>query len=446
MMFLKVIKVLIFKLFILLALWRCSSNDEPPLNNQIDIDFIKTFGGSNNESAKSITKTSDGGYAILGYTQSLDGDVINKTNTSYDYWLLKFDQNHNLQWQKTYGGSGDDRGNEVIQTTDGGYAILGYSQSNDGDVSENFGFSDYWVSKLDASGNILWEKSLGYAGTDTGISIKETNDLGFLLTGVLDVTASGGNGNSKNTKINHAGGDYWVIKLNMAGDKQWSKYYGGTFTDTPYDVIETEDNGYIIVGSSDSADVDISSSQGTYDFWVIKINSTGTMVWEKSFGGSEIDEAFSIIKSSDGNYVIVGDTRSNDKNVSHNNGASDLWIIKISPSGNLLWEKTFGGTSFDAGRSISNTSDNGFLISGSSRSMDGDLTTNQGQNDVWVIKIDSNGSLLWQKSLGGSNIDFAYDAIALDDNSFIVIGESSSADKDIQENKGFTDLLIAKLK
>jgi len=445
-MFLKVIKVLIFKLFILLALWRCSSNDEPPLNNQIDIDFIKTFGGSNNESAKSITKTSDGGYAILGYTQSLDGDVINKTNTSYDYWLLKFDQNHNLQWQKTYGGSGDDRGNEVIQTTDGGYAILGYSQSNDGDVSENFGFSDYWVSKLDASGNILWEKSLGYAGTDTGISIKETNDLGFLLTGVLDVTASGGNGNSKNTKINHAGGDYWVIKLNMAGDKQWSKYYGGTFTDTPYDVIETEDNGYIIVGSSDSADVDISSSQGTYDFWVIKINSTGTMVWEKSFGGSEIDEAFSIIKSSDGNYVIVGDTRSNDKNVSHNNGASDLWIIKISPSGNLLWEKTFGGTSFDAGRSISNTSDNGFLISGSSRSMDGDLTTNQGQNDVWVIKIDSNGSLLWQKSLGGSNIDFAYDAIALDDNSFIVIGESSSADKDIQENKGFTDLLIAKLK
>jgi hypothetical protein len=445
-MFLKVIKVLIFKLFILLALWRCSSNDEPPLNNQIDIDFIKTFGGSNNESAKSITKTSDGGYAILGYTQSLDGDVINKTNTSYDYWLLKFDQNHNLQWQKTYGGSGDDRGNEVIQTTDGGYAILGYSQSNDGDVSENFGFSDYWVSKLDASGNILWEKSLGYAGTDTGISIKETNDLGFLLTGVLDVTASGGNGNSKNTKINHAGGDYWVIKLNMAGDKQWSKYYGGTFTDTPYDVIETEDNGYIIVGSSDSADVDISSSQGTYDFWVIKINSTGTMVWEKSFGGSEIDEAFSIIKSSDGNYVIVGDTRSNDKNVSHNNGASDLWIIKISPSGNLLWEKTFGGTSFDAGRSISNTSDNGFLISGSSRSMDGDLTTNQGQNDVWVIKIDSNGSLLWQKSLGGSNIDFAYDAIDLDDNSFIVIGESSSADKDIQENKGFTDLLIAKLK
>ena len=164
------------------------------------------------------------------------------------------------------------------------------------------------------------------------------------------------------------------------------------------------------------------------------------------FGGSEIDEAFGIIKSSDGNYVIVGDTRSNDKNVSHNNGASDLWIIKISPSGNLLWEKTFGGTSFDAGRSISNTSDNGFLISGSSRSMDGDLTTNQGQNDVWLLKIDSSGNLLWQKSLGGSNIDFAYDALELQDNSFIVIGESSSADKDIQENKGFTDLLIAKLK
>ena len=445
-MFLEIIKFLIFKLFFLSLLWSCSSNDETPPNNPIEIDFIKTFGGSNNESAKSITKTSDRGYAILGYTQSMDGDVNNKVNNSYDYWLLKFDQNNNLQWQKTYGGSGDDRGNELIQTTDGGYAILGYSQSNDGDVSENFGFSDYWVSKLDASGNILWKNSLGYAGTDIGISLIETNDLGFLLTGVLDVTASDGNGNSKNTKINHAGGDYWVIKLNTTGEKQWSKYYGGSFTDTPYDAIETEDNGYIIVGSSDSADVDISSNQGTYDFWVIKINNTGTLVWEKSFGGSEIDEAFGIIKSSDGNYVIVGDTRSNDKDVSQNNGASDLWVIKIDPSGNLLWEKTYGGTSFDAGRSISNTSDNGFLISGSSRSMDGDLTTNQGQNDVWLLKIDSSGSLLWQKSLGGSNIDFAYDALELQDNSFIVIGESSSADKDIQENKGFTDVLIAKLK
>ncbi|MFH6767607.1 hypothetical protein V8G56_02575 [Gaetbulibacter aquiaggeris] len=445
-MFLQNIKVLIFKLFFLSLLWSCSSINETPPNNPIQIEFIKTFGGSNNESAKSITKTSDRGYAILGYTQSMDGDVINKVNNSYDYWLLKFDQNNNLQWQKTYGGSGDDRGNEVIQTTDGGYAILGYSQSNDGDMSENFGFSDYWVSKLDASGNILWKKSLGYAGTDTGISIIETNDLGFLLTGVLDVTASEGNGNSKNTKINHAGGDYWVIKLNISGEKQWSKYYGGSFTDTPYDVIQTEDNGYIIVGSSDSADVDISSNQGTYDFWVIKIDNTGTLVWEKSFGGSEIDEAFSIVKSSDGNYIIVGDTRSNDKDISQNNGASDLWVVKITPSGNLLWEKTFGGTSFDAGRSISNTSDNGFLISGSSRSMDGDLTTNQGQNDVWVLKIDFNGSLLWQKSFGGSNIDFAYGALELEDNSFIIIGESSSADKDIPENKGFTDLIIAKLK
>lgn len=445
-MFLKIIKVLIFKLFILSLLWSCSSNDETLANNQIEIDFIKTFGGSNNESAKSITKTSDGGYAILGYTQSMDGDVINKVNNSYDYWLLKFDQNNNLQWQKTYGGSGDDRGNDVIQTNDGGFAILGYSQSNDGDVSENFGFSDYWVSKLDASGNILWQKSLGYAGTDNGISLLETTDLGFLLTGVLDVTASGGLGDSKSTKSQHAGGAYWAIKLNHFGEKQWSKYFGGNFTDTPYNVIETEDYGYIIVGSSDSADVDISSNQGTYDFWVIKINSTGTLVWEKSFGGSEIDEAFGISKTSDNNYIIVGDSRSNNLDVSENHGASDVWVIKISPSGNLLWKKTYGGTGFDAGRSISNTSDNGFLISGSSRSMDGDLTTNQGQNDVWVLKIDPNGSLLWQKSLGGSNIDFAYDAIELKDNSFIVIGESSSFDGDIQENKGFTDLLIVKMK
>ena len=382
---------------------------------------------------------------MLGYTQSIDGDITDKPLEGFDYWLLKFNAKQELQWSKTYGGSGDDRGHDIIQTTDGGFAIIGSSQSDDDDVTNNAGSQDYWIAKLDPSGTIIWQKSFGFPGLDNGISVIQTNDGGYLLNGVLDVTASGGEGNSRIAQ-RHAGGDYWTIKLDASGEKQWSKFYGGSFTDTPYDCIQTEDNGYIIVGSSDSNDVDISGNKGTYDFWVIKISSIGTLIWEKSFGGTEIDEARAITKSGDGNYIIAGDTRSNDLNVSANHGAADLWVIKISPLGELIWEKTFGGTSFDVARSIEKTQDNGFLISGSSRSADGDVTTNQGQNDAWVLKIDSNANLQWQKTIGGSDIDFAYDATQLSNGNVIAVGETNSNNADITLNKGFTDLLILTLK
>jgi hypothetical protein len=429
--------------------FNCSKNDDDKtsIGFKEEIDFVKTFGGSLNESAQSIIKTNDGGYAVLGYTQSMHGDVINKTNESFDYWLLKFDQNNALQWQKTYGGTDDDRGSAVIQTADNGYAVLGYSKSLDGDVSENAGANDFWVSKLDTTGTISWQKSFGFSGADNGISLIQTNDGGYLFTGVLDVSASNGEGNSKSVlSKKHAGGDYWAIKLNTSGEKQWSKFYGGTFTDTPYDVIQTEDNGYLIIGSTDSNDVDINNNKGSYDFWIVKISETGTLVWEKSFGGSEIDEARAITKSNDGNYIIVGDTRSNDLDVSDNNGAADLWVIKISTTGSLIWEKSFGGTSFDVGRSISKTQDGGFIISGSSRSADVDVSKNNGQNDAWILKIDANANLKWQKTIGGSEIDFAYDAVELDDKTIIVVGESNSSNFDISTNKGFTDLLIFKIK
>jgi hypothetical protein len=419
-----------------------SSQDTPPDST----GFVTTYGGSKNDRAQSITNTNDGGYAILGYTQSNDGDITNKPDEGYDYWVLKFDVNNTLQWSKTYGGSADDRGNSIVQTLDGGYAILGYSFSSDQDVTDNAGLQDYWLAKLNTSGDIMWQKSYGYSGLDNGLSFTQTNDNGFLLMGILDVTASGGAGNTKMNNFKHAGGDYWAIKVDANGSIQWSKYYGGSFTDTPYDVIKTEDNGYIIVGSSDSDDVDISNNLGEYDFWVIKIAETGELLWEKNYGGSQIDEARSIVATNDGNYLIVGDTRSNDINVSQNYGGADVWVIKISPSGELLWEKSFGGSSFDVSRSVKTTQDNGFLISGSSRSSDGDLTKNQGQNDAWVFKIDSEGSLIWQKSIGGSTIDYAYDVTELNDNSIITVGESESVDGDIMENKGFSDALIIKTK
>ena len=434
--------------FVVLFFINCSEdNDNSTTKDQdIEIDFITTLGGSKNESAQAIINTTDGGYAILGHAQSMDGDVTTKSNESYDYWLLKYDATNQLEWQKTYGGSADDRGADLIQTSDGGYVIVGKSKSNDFEVSENAGFDDFWVVKLDSNGSVYWENSFGFAGSDVPYSIIQTNDDGYLLTGVLDVSASNGQGDRNSILSRHAGGDYWVIKLNSNGVKQWSNYYGGSFTDTAYDAIQTEDDGYIIVGSSDSNDVDITNNKGTYDFWIIKISATGNLVWEKSFGGSEIDEAHAINKSADGNYLIAGDTRSSDLDISQNNGAADLWVIKITPEGTLLWEKTLGGSSFDVGRSVSKTQDNGFIISGSSRSTNASFSSNKVQNDAWVIKLNSCGDLEWQKTIGGSEVDFFYDTVELNDQTVVAVGDSNSSNEDIYENKGFTDLLILKLK
>lgn len=440
------------KLYILLLLasltFGCSNVEDLSVRGNSstgDIDFISTLGGSKNESAQSVIATTDGGYAILGFTQSNDEDITDKLDESFDYWILKFSSQDTIEWQKTYGGSDDDRGQEIIQTQDGGYAVIGTSASNDFDVSENNGSQDFWILKLDTQGNITWEKSFGFQGDDMGVSVIQTLDLGYLVTGVLDVTSSNGQGNTNRSVTRHAGGDYWAIKLDASGTFQWSRFFGGNFTDTAEGAIELPDGGFIIAGGSDSEDTDITGNKGTYDFWVIRINASGDLIWEKSFGGMETDEARAITQANDGNIVIAGETRSNTLDVSGNNGAADFWIIKIDTNGNLIWQKTLGGSGFDVARDISVTQDDGFLITGSSRSTDGDVSENKGQNDAWALKTDSSGNIQWEKSIGGTNIDFAYSIVELNNRSVIVVGDTTSDDEDIEENKGFTDLLLFKI-
>ena len=440
-------KYLLF--FAILIAYGCTESDltfNPVVANSDGApELVQTFGGSKNDVAKSVVATSDGGFAVLGYTQSMDGDVIGKTTENYDFWVLKFNSDALLEWNKTYGGTGDDRGNSLIETSDGGFALLGYSDSVDGDVTTNNGNRDFWVVKIDAFGTLTWQKSFGYAGADEGMSIIETSDNHFILSGVLDVTASGGEGNLGRFSTRHAGGDYWSIKITPTGNFVWSRYYGGSFNDNPAGVVENASNNLITVGGSDSNDVDITNNKGSYDFWVVKSTANGDIVWEKSFGGSEIDEARGIVSSGDGNHVIVGDTRSNEQDVSLNNGAADLWLVKISDDGEVLWNSSIGGSNFDVGRSIDLTFDGGFIIAGSSRSSDGDVLQNQGQNDAWIVKINAFGELLWETTVGGSEIDFAYDSVQLNNGSIIAVGETNSSDGDILENKGFTDVLIIKI-
>ena len=409
------------------------------------LELVQTFGGSKNDVAKSVVSTVDGGFAVLGYTQSLDGDITDKATEDYDFWMLKFNSEAQLEWNKTYGGSGDDRGSSIIETSDGGYALLGYSDSSDGDVSSNNGNRDFWLIKINDSGGVTWEKSFGYGGVDEGVSIIETSDNHLMLSGILDVTASGGEGNQGRFSTKHAGGDYWSIKISPTGDIVWSRFYGGSFTDSPAGISETLIGGFIKVGGSDSNDVDISNNKGSYDFWIVKSDVNGDIVWEKSFGGSEIDEARDIISDGNGNHIVVGDTRSNDQDVTFNNGAADLWAIKVSNNGELLWSTSIGGSNFDVARSISTTFNNEFIIAGSSRSSNGDVSKNQGQNDAWVLRLDNSGQLLWETTIGGSEIDFSYDAVQINNGTIVAVGETNSSNGDIIDNKGFTDLLIVQI-
>jgi len=438
-----------WQLLCLFFLFNCSNKEVFQISDTTEIadvlEFVETLGGSKNDAFNAVKATTDGGYITAGYTQSNNGDILEKTNTSFDFLISKFSSKNILEWQKTFGGSDDDRATAIVQTLDGGFAVLGFAKSTDIAVSENAGSKDFWLLKLTSNGNLLWEKSFGFSGADYGTDLIETKEGGFLITGVLDVSASDGQGSAKSTATKHSGGDYWAIKTDHTGALEWSRFFGGSFTEVPLGVLETDAHNFVIVGSSDSKDFNISNNKGSYDFWIIKISTEGTLLWEKSFGGSEIDEAKAITTTNDGNFIIVGDTRSTDKNVSKNNGAADIWVLKVSEEGTLLWEKTIGGTNFDVARAVSRTQDNGYLISGSSRSLDNGFE-NKGQNDALILKIDKNGNLLWKKTFGGSEIDFLYGVVELENTAIIAVGESSSSDQDIPENKGFTDALIIQIK
>ncbi|MBT8302668.1 MAG: hypothetical protein KJO63_15195, partial [Maribacter sp.] len=412
------------------------------------VEWIKNFGGSGEETAQAITATTDGGFAILGYTNSMDGDIINKTTDVNDYWLLKLDAEGNLEWNRTYGGSKDDRGQSLAQTQDGGYILTGYAMSDDGDGSNNEGFHDNWILKLDASGNLEWEKSFGFSGHDHSYDIIQTQDGGYFFIGFLDITAARADGYDEKGEFltRHGVGEFWGTKIDAQGNLQWRRYFGGTNNDRAHAVVQSDDGGFVMAGFSESNDYDISDTRGSYDFWVVKIGSTGDLVWERSLGGTGIEISYDIAKTNDNGYVITGNTFSDDTDVSKNNGESDVWLIKIDDNGNLLWEKTYGGTEFDAAQGVYTSLDGGFLIAGNSKSSDMDADANRGENDLWLLKTDENGELIWQETFGGSDLDYGFDVIENLDKSVLLVGESSSTDFPTLQNKGLSDAVVIKIK
>lgn len=411
------------------------------------VSWIKHYGGSGTDTFHSVITTSDGGFAALGSSNSTDGDLNGKTLAVSDYWLAKIGADGELQWNRTFGGSMEDLGQALIQTADGGYALTGYAMSSDGDASNNEGFHDNWILKLDAAGNLEWERSFGFSGHDHSYDLLQTHDGGFFFVGFLDVTSANGAGNDGKYRslTRHGVGEFWGTKIDSSGNLEWRRYFGGTNNDRAHAVVEGHTGGFVLAGFSESEDFDISNSKGSYDFWVVRISNEGDLLWEKSYGGSGIEVSYDIAATADGAYVVVGNTFSTDGDIGRNHGESDIWMIKINDAGDLLWERNFGGSGFDSAQGVSLCADGGFVIAGNSKSSDGDLTANEGENDIWLLKTNPDGIIQWQGSFGGSDLDFGFKAVETEGRDLLVAGESSSVEIGGKTSGGGTDAVVIRI-
>lgn len=339
-----------------------------------------------------------------------------------------------IEWQKCFGGSGYDEAYAILQTEDSGYIVGGARGSLDGDAIECGDTGGYWVFKLDSMGEIVWSQCYGGSLLDVLYSMDKTSDGGYILAGISTSIDGDVTGN-------HDGGDYWVVKINNIGVIQWSKCYGGTGYEEAKSIQQTPDCGYVITGRSTSTDGDVTGHHGdsfSYDYWVVKIDSVGEIEWEHSFGGYSWDQSTSIALSLDGGYLVAGYSESEDGDVTLNYGVSDYWVIKLNSLGETVWQKSYGGSNSDVPYAIVVADDGGFVIAGLTTSNNWDVSGFHGGiwSDVWVIKIDTIGNLQWQKCYGGTDGEGAYSIKQTLDNGFIVAGTSGSDDGDLTEHYG----------
>ena len=419
-------------------------------DNKIEVPKIqwkKTYGGKANDIAQSIIQTIDGGYAIAGWSASSDGDITGfKGGTAF--WIVKIDSIGNIQWEKLIGGyNGKENAYSIKQTWDGGYIIAGSSETSNGDVSENKGEEDFWIVKLDINGNLIWEKSYGGSSKDIASSIELTNDYGYIIAG----TSYSHDGDRQSSYI--YGSDIWIIKVDYLGNIQWEKSFGGSYHDEAFSIQKTIDGGYIVAGYTSSTDGDIKDkNDSSNDYWIVKLDYYGNIQWQKTYGGSYLERAQSVYQTYDAGYIVSGYTRSDDGDVSGYKGTPaygyDFWIVKLDMLGDLQWEKSLGGSEKDYGYSIKQTIDGGYIVVGGSNSIDGDISgtnINSDNTDVWIAKIDNDGNIQWDKLLGGSRSDCAYSVEQSFDGSFIIAGITESWDGDIESNHGSSDYWVIKL-
>jgi len=332
-----------------------------------------------------IKQTSDGGYILAG-------DALFDGSSYGDIAVLKLDSDGNVVWQKAYSGTGtsSDEAGDIIETADGGYILLG-------SVFNTFGGTAFWVLKLDAAGNTVWQEMFGGSHEDYAHRVLQTADGGYIIAGS---TYSFGSGNS----------DIWVLKLTGSGSVSWQKAYGGPGYEFGSSIQQTSDGQYVIAGSTMP-----SAGNSTADILVISLDQNGNIVWQKTYAGSQYDSASAIQETPDGGYIVAGGT------YSFGAGIEDVLVLKLDVNGNLIWQKTYGGISNDFANDIKKTSDNCYIVAAITYS-------SFPLGNILIFKIANEGTILWQKTYGGSSIDFVRSIEQTEDGGYIAGGSSGSFD------------------
>ena len=353
------------------------------------IIWEKTYGGSSSEEPTTVFQTFDHGFIIYGQTNSEDGDVSGLHEDSifpspqHDGWLLKIDSIGQIEWQHCYGGTENDWGKDLIITPDSNYLLATEIESSDGDITAFYGITDYWFVKTDQSGSILWQRTFGGTDREYPNCCTAVNDSVYLIAGNTHFDFGGFHGSNISS-------DMGIVKVNSNGNVLWSHCYGAAIGgELPYSLLPTANSGFIAVSEITSSGDDITQFYGGSDIWIFKADSTGGILWDKTYGGSGGDRPLKVIRTSDGGFVIAGYTLSNDIWVSNFHGLFDSWVIKLDSLGNFEWGKTLGGTNWDEAFSILETSDGGYIVCGFTESTDGDVNMNHGNADLWVVKLSS---------------------------------------------------------
>lgn len=383
----------------------------------------KRYGGKGTDVCEAAVINADGTYTLVGYSDSEnDGDKTQSCQGLDDFWVVKIDAQGNKLWDKRYGGNQPDVPFDIKATPDGGYIILGQSASSaSGDKSQNSrGSFDCWVVKLDMNGNKQWDRRYGTPSFDYSGYIAIAKDNGYLISATT--VGEGLDKTQPNWDTSGFYSDAWLIRIDSFGNKLWDKRYGGIEAENCTGLIATDDGGFVFISSSlsDSSGDKTQSSKGGYDVWVVKIDSDGTKIWDKAIGGTDDDSPNSFALTADGGFIIGARSYSpigGDKTVPNE---ADYWIVKVDKDGNKMWDKAYGGNFNDDLSFVATTLDGGFLFSGRSNSeLSGDKTENNlGHSQLWLVKTDSLGNKEWDKTIFSADAGYGFAAQTID-NCFI---------------------------
>lgn len=403
------------------------------MHSQITLTWEREIGGGEDDWGYGLCLSDDNQYVFTAVTSSYDEEVTDSIGAT-DIWLGKMDTDSTMVWSHTYGGTSNDRGNDVCLAVDGGFILTGFTESNDVHITSNNGSKDLIAIKTDSNGELEWAKTFGGTSDEIGNSVLALSDGSSIVVG----SAFSSDGD---ISYNAGFSDFWILKLDSDGNLLWEKTYGGSGEDRAKKVIQTQDGNFAILGTAFSTDGDISNPLGGVDFWLIKIDGNGNLLWEKSFGGSSADQGSDLIETTSGELIITGEVLSNNGNVSGNHGFTDAWVAKLDSNGNLLWQNALGGTMVDYFLAITETDDGGFIATGNTFSDNGDVSNNLGESDIWIVKLNNNGILEWEQTIG-------YDLNEIG-NAILDIGEEIIILGGIQVDHlrhGNSDAYIAKLR